>query len=132
MKNLNIKNTELNMSIGHMKYKINNLEKDIKTLKERSNDLLNTVVKFTKGKQNLDMLLSNERASLNKQGVGFSHFQNTQYENGFIRETTQEKYIFVIKKHTPSNGFKGIIMGEYFIKLVPLKYGCLRLYFHQM
>ena len=99
---LHLKNTELNMSLGHMKYKINNLEKDIKSLKDKSNDLLNTVVKFTKGKQNLDLLLSNQRASLHKHGIGFSPFQNTPYENGFIRETTNEKYIFVVKKQTPS------------------------------
>ena len=58
---LDQKNVELNMSIGQMKYKINNLEKDISFLKDKSNDLLNIVTKFTKGKQNLDLLLSNQR-----------------------------------------------------------------------
>ena len=47
---LDNKNVEVNMSIDHMKYKINNLEKDIATLKIKRNDLLNTVTKFTKGK----------------------------------------------------------------------------------
>ena len=90
------------MSIGQMKYKIKNLEKDILSLKDKSNDLLNTVSKFTKGKQNLDLLLSTQRKSLHKHGIGFSPFQNTSYENGFIRETTNEKYIFVIKKQNSS------------------------------
>ena len=88
---LNLKNIELNMSIGHMKYKIKNLKKDISSLKIKSNDLLNIVTKFTKGKQNLDLLLSNQRKSLHKHGLGFSPFQNTHYENEFIRETTKEK-----------------------------------------
>ena len=48
--NLNLKNTELNMNLKHMRFKISNLEKDIRTLKDKSNDLYNTVVKFTKGK----------------------------------------------------------------------------------
>ena len=95
---LDQKNIELNMSLGQMKYKIKNLEKDISSLKDKSNDLLNTVTKFTKGKQNLDLLLSNQRKSLHKHGIGFSLFQNTPYENGFIRETTKEKYVFVISK----------------------------------
>ena len=95
---LDQKNVELNMSLGQMKYKINNLEKDISFLKDKSNDLLNAVTKFTKGKQNLDLLLSNQRKTLYKHGIGFSPFQNTPYENGFIRETTKEKYVFVTRK----------------------------------
>ena len=93
---LSLKNTKLNMSLKHMKIKITNLEKDIKILKDKSNDLLNTVMKFTKRKQNLDLLLSSQRPSLYKRGLGFSPFQDKPYKNGFIRATTNEKYIFVV------------------------------------
>ena len=118
---LHIKNTELNMSVGHMKYKITNLEKDIKTLKDKSNDLLNTVVKFTMGKQNLDLLLSNQRASLHKHGIGFSPFQNTPYENRFIRETANEKYVFVVKKQNPSKRVQRDKYGKIIHKTGPTK-----------
>ena len=37
-----------------------------------------------------------------KQGIGYSSFKEKPYKNGFIRETTHEKYIFVIKKPNPS------------------------------
>ena len=87
---LDQKNIELNMSIGQMKYKIKNLEKDILSLKDKGNDLLNTVTKFTRGKQYLDLLLSNQRHFLHKQGIGYSPFQNKSYENRIIRETTKE------------------------------------------
>ena len=96
---LDYKNVELNMTIDHMKYKMKNLEKDIATLKNKSNDLLNTVTKFTKGKEILDKLLSSQRHSLNKHGLGFSKFDDVPYENGFVRATTNEKYVFIVKKH---------------------------------
>ena len=88
---LSIKNTELNMDLKHMRIKLTNLEKDIKTLKDKSNDLFNTVVKFTKGKENLDLILSSQRHSLYKHGIGFSPFKDKSYKNGFIRATTNEK-----------------------------------------
>ena len=96
---LSIKNTELNMDLKHMRIKISNLEKDIKDLKEKSNDLFNTVVKFTKGKENLDLILSSQKPSLYKHGIGFSPFKDKPNKNGFIRASTNENYIFVIKKH---------------------------------
>ena len=37
-----------------------------------------------------------------KQGIGYSSFKDKSYKNGFIRETTHEKYIFVVKKPNPS------------------------------
>ena len=99
---LDHKNIELNMSLDHMKYKIKNLEKDIATLKSKSNDLLNTVTKFTKGKENLDLLLSSQKSSLYKHGLGFSPFKDIPYENGFIGATTKERYIFVVKRQNQS------------------------------
>ena len=42
---------------------MNILEKDLASLKSKSNDLLNTVTKFTKGKENLDKLLSRQSHS---------------------------------------------------------------------
>ena len=88
---LNLKNTELNMDVKHMSHKITNLEKDIKTLKDKSNDLYNTVVKFTKRKQHLYLLLSSQRSLMYKQSIGYSSFKEKPYKNGFIRETTHEK-----------------------------------------
>ena len=37
-----------------------------------------------------------------KHGLGFSNFQDVPYENGFIRATTKEKYIFVVKRQNQS------------------------------
>ena len=59
--------------------------------------MLNTITKFTKGKETLDQLLCNQTPSLNKHGIGFSQNLDIPYENGFVRASTNEKYIFVVK-----------------------------------
>ena len=67
-----MENVELKFDLKIMKNKISTLEKDLASIKSKSNDLLDTVTKFTKGKENLDKLLSSQRPFLNKQGIGFS------------------------------------------------------------
>ena len=102
MNELDIENTELKYDLKIMKNKMNTLEKDLASLKSKSNDLLNTVTKFTKGKENLDKLLFRQKPFLNKHGIGFSQFQDISDENGFVRASTNEKYVFIIKRQKPN------------------------------
>ena len=64
---------------------------------------------------------TNQRASLHKHGIGFFSFQNTPYENCFIRETTNEKYIFVVKKQNPSMRVQRDKYGKTIHKTRPTK-----------
>ena len=45
---------------------------EIHELKCKTNDLMQTVLKFTNGKKNLDMLLSSQRISFYKIGLGYN------------------------------------------------------------
>ena len=74
-----MKNAELKFDLKMMKNKIGTLEKDLASLKSKSNDLIDTITKFKKGKENLDKLLLSQRPFLNKQGIGFSQFKDVPY-----------------------------------------------------
>ena len=96
---LDMENVELKFDLKIMKNKIGTIEKDLEaSLKTKSNDLLDTITKFIKGKENIDKLLSSQRPFLNKHGIGFSQFRDVPYENGFVLTSSNEKYIFIVKK----------------------------------
>ena len=44
---------------------------EINDLKDKTNDLMKTILKFTNGKKNLDMLLASQRISFFKTGLGY-------------------------------------------------------------
>ena len=49
------------------------------------------ILKFTQAQENLDRLLSTQRASFNKEGIEYDHFnEKNNYRNFFVKPTLHE------------------------------------------
>ena len=76
----------------------NELHEKIKELETKNLELSTkcdakhkTILKFTQGQENLDRLLSTQRASFNKEGIGYDHFNKKKnYRNFFVKPTLHE------------------------------------------
>jgi len=76
----------------------NDLHEKVKDLETKNAKLLTkcganhkTILKFTQGKENLNRLLSTQRASFNKESIGYDHFNKKKnYKNFFVKPTLHE------------------------------------------
>ena len=66
--------------------KIRILENTNEELQNKCDKDHKIILKFTKGQENLDKLLCTQRASFNKEGIGYNHFNKKKtYKNFFVR-----------------------------------------------
>lgn len=80
-------------------------------LKNKINDLQNILDKFTKGRSNLNLLLGNQKASYNKDGIGYETKNNSE---SFINICKSTSHCKALKCNYCNKG--GHIVMFYFIK----------------
>jgi len=63
-----------------------------KELQSKCEDLLKMVLKFSKGKDNLDKLHGSQRMSFNKEGIGYNPFNKKKtYKNLFVQTASKNE-----------------------------------------
>ena len=72
------------------------LEKEKDELQLKYADLEKIVLNFSKGEDNLNKILGIQKASFNKEGIGFSPFnKNKCYKNFFAKSTYYKSKTFI-------------------------------------
>ncbi|MFV0960615.1 hypothetical protein QML37_29340 [Klebsiella pneumoniae] len=83
--NLKKKNSTQGLEIESIKSRFDVLQNEIKVLKEKTLDAQTIVRKFTIGRGKLDLILTSQKNSLNKTGLGFKQgvFKPKEFQNNF-------------------------------------------------
>ena len=79
-----------NVALGKMNYdlhdKIRILENKNEELQDKCNKEHKIILKFTKGQENLDKLLCNQKTSFNKEEIGYNHSNKKKtYKSFFVK-----------------------------------------------
>ena len=111
----------------------NDLKKENDDLRKQVEDLTKTLVKFTLGEQNLNMLLGKQRCIFDKVGLGFNPtFKENKYNNFFSKTTStsssnaqmRNSHQSIFVKVSSSSNFNPRVTFYYCLRKGNVNYKC--------
>ena len=99
--NIALSNEKPSILHEHLESHIDNLKNENETLKKKSNELNEIVLKFTNEQKMLDNMLNSQKCVIDKEGIGYKPNLKQKYDkNYFVKSTSSNNQIvchFVIK-----------------------------------